>query len=194
MRTEEIHHLQNESSRLQNPFTVTVGQAKPLLAFCFIYHSPNARSHPNRVMRLRPRKGTALERERKEISQSSVELTFKYHKLRDDRRRIIPTTHVYQLLPNVQLAGCYVGSLVDTFASLFEIRRTKFLRWLLLARVWVVFCACLSEMVHIFGISCENGHVRIHTRTRTRRCTIHPRTLTTTLTQSTSNHCISVHN
>ena len=32
-----------------------------------------------------------------------------------------------------------------------------------------------------------------HEHPRTRRCTIHPRTLTTTLTINTTNHCISVH-
>ena len=32
-----------------------------------------------------------------------------------------------------------------------------------------------------------------HEHPRTRRCSIHPRTLTTTLTNNTTNHCISVH-
>ena len=43
-------------------------------------------------------------------------------------------------------------------------------------------------MVQIVGIVCKNEHVRIHIRTpRTRRCTIHPRNLTTTLTKNTTN-------
>ena len=54
---------------------------------------------------------------------------------------------------------------------------------------------CLSEMVHVVGfffVTMDMCAVT-HEHPRARRCTIHPRILTTTLTQNTSNHVNSEH-
>ena len=103
---------------------------------------------------------------------------------------------------------CYVGVQLVRRLTFFIVSNHAVFTMLFLARVWGVFWhvkkevdivknafACLSDMVQIVGILCNMYMCAFtHEQPRTKLCTIHPRTLATTLTQKkTTNHANSEH-
>ena len=89
----------------------------------------------------------------------------------------------------------HVGGRVDTSGHFF-IGTTSFFYDVAFLSSLVRFLACPKSLFcekRIFVFIINGPNLWDFEQPRTQRCTIHPCTLTTTLTKNTSNHCISVH-
>ena len=91
---------------------------------------------------------------------------------------------------------CHVGVRLDTPPHFFIVPNHKVFTMFLLASGLGRFLACQKVFIrngqHLFVLHVTMGDIS-HDHPRTRRCTIHPCTLTTTLTKNTTHHISSVH-